>query len=75
MWFYVFLNRFEKVEKVAKIDQKGKGLVFAGFLLLFQLFKNGSKKPRNTSPTLKNCSKRVSLCFRKVTFTRTKTII
>ena len=47
---------------MAKIDQNGKGLAFtfARFSPFFQLFKNGSKRPKTTLGVLENDSKGVS---------------
>ena len=51
-----------KHEKVAIIDQNGKGLVFT-FWPFFQLLKNGLKRTKITLGVVENDSKAVCLCF------------
>ena len=54
-----------KLEKVAKIDQNGKGLAFTfcRYWPFFKLLKTGLKRPKITLGVVKNDSKAVSLCF------------
>ena len=63
--FAFVFEPFLKSWKVAKIDQNGKGLAFTffPFSAIFQLLKNGLKRPEITLGVVKNDSKAVCLCF------------
>ena len=49
-----------------KLKKWPKPLLFARFSPFFQLFKNGSKRPKTTLGVLENDSKGFSLCFSTV---------
>ena len=50
---------------MAKIDQNGKGLAFTlcSIFAIFQLFENGSERPKTTIGVVENDSKAFSVCF------------
>ena len=60
-----FLTVFKKLIKWPKSTKmvKGQPLLFAQFMPFFQLFENGSKRPKMTLGVVENDSKACSLCF------------
>ena len=60
-----FRTVFKKLKKWPKSTKmvRGKPLLFAQFLPFFQLFENGSKRPKKTLGGVENDSKACSLCF------------
>ena len=50
---------------MANIDKNGRGLafIFCSVFGIFQLFENGSKRPKNTLGVVENDSKACSLCL------------
>ena len=60
-----FLTVFRKFKKWPKSTKmvRGQPLLFARFSPFFQLFKNGSKRPKMTLGVVENDSKACSLCF------------
>ena len=60
-----FLTVFRKFKKWPKSTKmvRGQPLLFARFSAFFQLFKNGSNRPKNTLGVVKNDSKGYRFCF------------
>ena len=62
---FCFLTVFKTLKKWPKSTKivRGYPLLFARFSPFFQLFKNGSKRPKTTIGVVENDSKAFSLCF------------